>query len=247
MGSQTGRVHPRQGAYGTRIEEASALSARDRRELAELYLKYYTATDEERFLADLDEKDEVLIIDFDGRPVGFTTLRIYTHSWRGAPIRVVFSGDTVVEQAHWGQQALAHGWIGRMARLKARDGQPLFWFLIVKGHRTYRYLPAFFKRYHPHHGAQPDELKPLADALARERFGESYNPLSGVVSFDRPHGHLAAEYTEPTEQERARPEVRYFLQRNPGYRRGDELVCLAEISETNLRPYTLRAFTRAMP
>ena len=28
--------------------------------------------------------------------------------------------------------------------------QPLYWFLIVKGHRTYRYLSAFSVDFHPH-------------------------------------------------------------------------------------------------
>ena len=32
------------------------------------------------------------------------------------------------------------------------------------------------------------------------------------------------------------PHISFFARRNPGYHAGDELVCLCELSETNLTP-----------
>ena len=48
------------------------------------------------------------------------------------------------------------------------------------------------------------------------------------------------------ERERKRPDVAYFLQCNPGYASGDELVCLCELSTDNMRPLTRRLFVQGM-
>jgi hypothetical protein len=41
---------------------------------------------------------------------------------------------------------------------------------------------------------------------------------------------------------RENPWVRYFLQRNPGHVRGEELVCLTEMEASNLRRGARSAF-----
>ena len=61
---------------------------------------------------------------------------------------------------------------------------PLYWFLLVKGHRTFRYLPVFGKSFYPHWSVDRDDLRPLADALALEMFPDDYNPATGVVEFE---------------------------------------------------------------
>src|SRR5690606_30558377 len=97
-------------------------------------------------------------------------------------VRVLFSGDTVVERTDWGSPALAVEWL-RFAGTIARAGAtPLYWLLIVKGHRTYRFLPAFARRYVPHHelAESPDE-RALLSALACEKFGAHFDAATGVV------------------------------------------------------------------
>jgi hypothetical protein len=214
--------------------------------MAALYFAYYEGTDENQFLTDLDNKTEALLVYHAGSLVGFTTLQYYLPTWQGGPIRVVYSGDTIVDRAHWGQQALAYTWIAHMGEIMRQTPDlPMYWFLIVKGHRTYRYLPAFGKSFYPHWTIDRSDLKPLADALAREKFGDDYNPRTGVVEFSRSRGHLKQEIALPTPEECGKPAVRYFLQRNPDYRRGHELVCLCEISEQNMKPLTRRIFSQA--
>jgi hypothetical protein len=66
----------------------------------------------------------------------------------GAPIMALFSGDTIISHHHWGEQELAHAWCYFAGQIKRQCPElPLYWFLIVKGHRTYRYLPAFTRRF----------------------------------------------------------------------------------------------------
>jgi hypothetical protein len=42
-----------------------------------------------------------------------------------------------------------------------------------------------------------------------------------------------------------RQDVRFFLARNPGYLRGNELVCVCELAVDNLKPLAARFFRRS--
>lgn len=233
--------------YSTRFVPVSALDERLRQRMASLYLASYDATSEALFRHDLAGKHEVLLLSAGDELVGFTSLRYLEREWLGRPIHVVYSGDTVVAREHWGQQALAFAWIARMGELeRERPGVPLYWLLLVKGHRTFRYLPVFGKSFHPHWSIDRSDLKPLADALALELFPGDYDPARGVVEFARSRGQLKPELAEPTPAELEREGVRFFLEHNPGYRRGHELVCLCEVAEANMKPLTLRLFRKGV-
>jgi hypothetical protein len=231
--------------YQTQFKRVYEISATERDEIVGLYLSYYDGSDEERVLSDLATKTEVLLLYFEGALVGFTTLELYDFEWQGSLVQIIYSGDTVVHHAHWGQQALAFAWIGNLGKLKReRPDVPLYWFVIIKGHRTYKFLPAFGRSFYPHWSIDRSDLKPLADALATGKFGSAYSPDTGVVSFGESHGHLNPKFAYPSEEEKNKEAVRFFLEKNPGYIHGDELVCLCEISEGNMRPLTRRIFRR---
>src|SRR4051794_20691800 len=105
--------------YSTSFAAVSSLSDELRCEMARLYLANYDGSDESLFFHDLARKDEVLLVHAGEQLVGFTSVRLFEREWRSERIRVVYSGDTVVDRAHWGQQALAFDWISRMGALKA--------------------------------------------------------------------------------------------------------------------------------
>jgi hypothetical protein len=232
--------------YLTVIKRISELDAALLQQLVALYLNYYDSSSEEKVISDLKEKTEILLLFHEGQLVGFTSSLVYSRQWRGKNIRIVYSGDTVVDRQHWGQQALAFAWITRMGELKSQEPDcPLYWFVIVKGHRTFKYLPTFGKSFHPHWSEFRSDLKSLADVLAKEKFGDTYNEETGVVEFAESQGHLREEIAYPTEEEMTKESVRFFLKANPNYLRGHELVCLCELEEHNMKPLTKRIFRKA--
>jgi hypothetical protein len=233
--------------YSARFASVSSLEPDIRAQMARLYLASYDGSSHAIFFADLAAKDEVLLLYAADELIGFTTLRTFDYQWEGRTVRVVYSGDTIVERAHWGQQALAFAWISRMGAIKReRPDTPLFWMLLVKGHRTFRYLPVFGKSFYPHWSIDRSDLKPLTDALAKEMFASDYNPATGVVEFAESRGHLKPHLALPTAGELERDGVRFFLERNPGFQRGHELVCLCEVEEHNMKPLTLRLFGKGL-
>jgi len=225
--------------------ETSTLDAKQRAEMYALYARYYAAASREGFLADLADKDYVVLLHDQAAALkGFSTLSEYEREFDGRTLGVLFSGDTVVDAEHWGQQALAFAWLRLAGSIKAREPQrPLYWFLISKGHRTYRFLSAFAREFWPAFDRPtPPHIQGLMDTLARERFGEDFDAEAGVIRFAESRGHLREPFAAVSEAHRRLPEVAFFLERNPGYIHGDELVCLCELAPDKLRPLGRRVF-----
>ena len=241
--------------YRSVIVPVSSLDEQEIAEMARLYLDHYDGSSEAVFRRDLLEKTvahRVFAVREDGETLaGFSSFLHYRADWRGQTIQVAYSGDTIVHPQHWRQQNLAFGGIAYLGSLQRQAPEvPLYWFLLVKGHRTYKYMPVFCKRFFPDwaepENAAPD-LKALADHLAGERFGADYDPRSGVVRFPVSRGHLKPALAEVGGRELSKPDTRFFLERNPGYRLGHELVCLCELKAENLRPLAARIFQGKTP
>jgi hypothetical protein len=71
-------------------------------------------------------------------------------------------------------------------------------------------------------------------------FGDAYH--KGILHFVESRGHLRESWAAIPEKDLRHEEVRFFLERNPGYKHGDELVCLCELTEDNLKPLSQRIF-----
>ena len=210
-----------------------------------LFATYYDGADRTRFDRDFSTKDEVVTIWHAGALCGFTTLQWFRFSHDGRDIGILFSGDTVMERLHWGHQALASAWLRRVGYWSRRCPHgPLYWLLIVKGHRTYRYMPVFGIDFVPswRTGANTEALLTLRNALARHRFGDAFDERDGVVRFRDTNNRLKPAVAQPTHRERSRPDVAFFLERNPGYVNGDELVCLCPLTPENMRPFGRRIY-----
>lgn len=212
-----------------------------------LFARHYRDVTRPVFDADLAGKDVVILLRHDDAIAGFTTAGFSTFSHTGREYALVFSGDTIVDPAFWGEQELARAWLKQIGQFAARAGErPLYWFLIVKGHRTYRYLPTFARAYVPAPGTAYDpELFDLRNAIAADRFGSAFDPLTGIIRFPEPRGRLAPAIAEPLPRELHNPHVRFFLAANPGFRSGDELACLCALDPANMRPRARRWFADA--
>lgn len=226
------------------------LSAADAAELYALHAWLYARTSEARFRADLAEKDWIVLLrDADAAIRGFSTLLLLELAVEGEPLRAVFSGDTGIDPAYWGGQALVRTWATFMGELWARDpGRRLYWFLISKGFRTYLYLPYFFHEFYPRHDREtPPFEQALIARLGRLKYPEAFNPETGLVEPAEPDGHLAGDLAEVPPHRLDDPHVRFFLARNPGYVRGHELACVAEIGPTNMKGLARRRLVEGAP
>ena len=163
----------------------------------------------------------MILLEAAGRVHGFSTLQVYV----SRSVRVVFSGDTIVHRAAWGSSALARTWLEVVRQL-----QPEYWLLITSGFRTYRFLPVFWKEFWPRHDSPAAPA--LLCELARERFGQQYDPATGIVRVAAPQV-LRGELREIPVSRLTNRHVEFFARANPGHVRGDELVCLCPLTSAN--------------
>jgi len=233
----------------TSIIRQSRLSAVDRESMLELHTRYFSNVRRERFLADLAEKDWVIWLSHGGRIVGFSTQLILNLSHDGRDRHVLFSGDTIVDRAFWREHELAGAFGHLILRLMRDYGEDdLYWFLISKGYRTYRFLPVFFNRFWPSPTSRTGADRPaLLPVVARARYGAAYDEARGLIVAAEDSDCLRPDMCDVPPSRRRDAYVEFFLDRNPGFVRGDELACITELRRDNLNDHAWRVIERTMP
>lgn len=204
----------------------------------QLYADAYDHVDRETFHRDLAEKS-LVFLGTDARTggiVGFSTAAYYRHQCGGRTVGVYFSGDTIIQRPYWGQTALHRAVVMEMVRWRLRHPlTPLYWFLICSGYRTYLTLVRNFPTHWPHHErATPAWERGLIASLARARYPGAWRESEGVVSFGGAQPVLKTSVASITPDLLALPEIRFFVQANPGHARGDELAMIARLDAAAL-------------
>ena len=188
------------------------------------------------FEKDLFAKDYVGIMTHDGVIHGFTTYAVNPHNSGTDTYNILFSGDTIISPDYWGSQILLESWSRTVGTLLSKDpDKKWYWYLLSKGHRTYMYLPLFFADYYPSPFETKDEsFKVIADKCSTLFYGDQYIREKGVVKFVENLGALKKELIEATYKKKKSTFASFFLEKNPEFYKGDELVCVSEISRENM-------------
>ena len=234
-------------ALSSQIELADALRASDRQQMLVLMQTYYEGVSFRDFHRDLSEKHWVITLRTpSGEVCGFSTqviLQVPGH----CDSLALFSGDTIIAKSHRGRNDLAGLW-GRLAleQIDLFPDKKLYWFLISKGYKTYRYLSLFFHEYYPRLGVvTPPTVLTLNHALAEWKFGDRYDPMQRIVRATEFGCHLRAEVAPVLSHRLRDPSVSFFVESNPDHALGDELCCLAPLNRQNFTSVAYRVIAAA--
>ena len=213
-----------------------------------LMKKHYENMKKDKFLKDLYDKNDVFLLFENDELKGFSTIKKMEldvenekeSRERTANEKIIgfFSGDTIIEKGFsWGIE-FQKEWI-KYCLLESdknmRNGVKTYWFLISKGVKTYMYLPTYFKNFCPKVDYVESEMeKKIKDIYAEKIYGDRYKKEKGIVKNDGTNDFLRESVVVLSEKQLKNKNVQFFLEKNPDYKKGDELVCLAEISFENL-------------
>jgi hypothetical protein len=227
-----------------RLTDVGDITPRQHDEMFALMDQHYANVHRHLFEKDLAGKQWVILIHdpADGRLCGFSTQTVLDGEVNGQPVKALFSGDTIIDREHWGDQALSHVW-GRFALslIDGHAGAELYWFLISKGYKTYRFLPIFFHEFYPRYDRPtPPRARAVLNALARSLYPWDYDAALGIIRATPLQYRLRTGLADVTAQRLRDPHVRFFDTRNPGHVRGDELCCLAPLTRENFTPAAYR-------
>ncbi|HWU44368.1 MAG TPA: hypothetical protein VN132_13045 [Bdellovibrio sp.] len=196
--------------------------------------QYYAKMTEETFRRDLSEKQKViLLLGEDGLIKGFSTILQISMISRGRSFIAIFSGDTVLQQEYWGNGALATAFGRYLTEVKLKNPfTRVYWFLISKGYKTYLLMTNNFPVHYPRHErATPNRYQNIMDVFYKMRFGEKYNPAQGLIHFENSKAsYLKWQVAEIDESLRLNQRISFFEQRNPQWKEGVELACIAKVT-----------------
>lgn len=234
-------------ALSSQIELAVSLSTSDRQQMLVLMQTYYEGVFPEDFHRDLSEKQWVITLRTpSGEVCGFST-QVILHVPGEPDSLALFSGDTIIAESHRGRNDLAGLW-GRLAleQIDLFVDKKLYWFLISKGYKTYRYLSLFFHEYYPRPKVvTPPAVLTLMHALSNWRFGDRYDSAQRIVRAKEHGCHLRAEVAPVLSHRLRDPSVSFFVESNPGHALGDELCCLAPLTRQNFTSVAYRIIAAA--
>jgi hypothetical protein len=220
-----------------------AISADLRNDFRALMDAYYKNIRLDEFERDLLEKNWVLILrTMNGKAVGFSTIRLEEQATLEQRVRIIFSGDTIIDRPYWGSPELSIAWGKHIVSVLQMEPEiPLYWILTTKGYKTYRFLPVFFKEYHPRPEGtiSPFDATVLRDYALR-RFPLSFDPESGILRADPQSQLLRPGVADIDSSNRGRTDIAYFERMNPGHLHGDELVCIARFCKENIKSSMLK-------
>lgn len=225
------------------ITSVQSLSPIQISEMYGLMRKYYDNVQEANFQRDLSEKKDIILLRNGSEEIkGFSTLMCLEKTINQEPVTALFSGDTIIDKEYWGESELPKWW-GRYA-FSLIDEMPdrnLYWFLMSKGYKTYKFLPVFFNEFYPKYDQEfPEKEKRILNTLASTKFPDTYNPDTGVVSFSGNRDHLREGVADIDERRMKDLHIRYFVEKNPGWMLGDELCCLMPLRKDNFNRMALR-------
>jgi hypothetical protein len=220
-----------------RLVAISDLTEAQRSAMLGLLSTHFHGATRDSFEHDLGDKNFCLLIESDTCLLGFSTMHVYETTVDGEMLTVVYSGDTIVDPSAWASAALPRSWITAVYAVRSHFPRGrLVWLLLTSGFRTYRLLPTFWRAFYPRFDAStPQDWQERLTTLAAARFGQRYDPTSGIVRLAHPLP-LRPHLVDVPANRLADPHVRFFLERNPGHAHGDELVSIADLSPENLTP-----------
>lgn len=216
----------------------------EQRAMFELLARYYDGVSYEQFKRDLTEKQFVIrLFSHSGQMVGFSTIQLIHSSHLGRPIVTLFSGDTVIDKACWGQKTLQQAFVRFIIQLKLKKPwRRVYWFLITKGYKTYLLIRKNFQCHPNYQGPIPKEKQSILASVARLKYPEEFDEKRGVIAFEKCQGKVKEEFEDIGMEEQKNPDIAYFLEANPNYKDGEELCCLAEIRMRDLSYVSLKYF-----
>jgi len=225
------------------ILEIKELCNEDIAVMYKLMDEFYDNMTLEYFIKDLKEKDYCIILRDNLKIIqGFSTQKIIEVDVDDKKVHGVFSGDTIIHSDYWGSFEL-HKAFAKFFFDYGEKYDEFYWFLISKGYKTYKMLPAFFKKSYPSYKEQaPKYIQDIMNAFGNASYPEEFDEESGVIKYKHVKDKLKEGVADIDDKKLRDKHIKYFVEINPTYIDGNDLVCLAKMEKDNLRPTAKRLF-----
>ncbi|MCO6487779.1 MAG: hypothetical protein J5I98_05135 [Phaeodactylibacter sp.] len=224
---------------------ANDLSDAVKEEMWAVYRNYYHYT-RDSFMARIAGNNYYSFYTLNGKIIGFTGLRISRAVIDSKKHLFIYFGQTVIDKAHRGKSLIpvTGARLYLMFWREILSSRTFFWAdaLTYKAYLVFaKSLEEFYPTYQQ---KNPQHIQKVIDYIGQEHYGKDYNFGLGTVSKDQvlvndPCASIPLKY-------RKDPDIRFYVQANPGYTRGQGLITLAPLSGTNFMKLARRLMMKAV-
>lgn len=236
-----------QGALDIATVPVARLSSPEWDEVWALAQEFMDTT-REVFEGSLRSKDAcVLIRDRVTRALlGIGGIAVHEARHEGRAQRLIFVGNTFFRDGLRGQSLIQR--LGFETFLRTRLKHPLddIWLCFdTYSYKSYLMLPRNFVTFWPRRDQPtPSWVQELLESFARVHYGGAWDPERGIVRGD-PRRRLREGVASVDEALLTDPDIRFFVEKNPGYARGDQLPVLVPLNASNWMAVAGNAVRRA--
>ena len=228
----------------TRFYTMKNVSVTQLLEMYTLFIQYYNNADLDTFTQDMGKKTGVFILEDKSRKciVGFSTWVEVDLIQGGEKALGIFSGDTVVDKAYWGNKELQKCFAKKLFATKLKKpNRQIFWLLISKGYKTYLLLTNNFDQFYPNHQIHNEKLEAIVDDYCNQLYPSAYCQQSRLLDFGQEYQNLKEGVAGITpEMKEENPDIRHFEELNPTWSNGTELPCVGEVTISALLDFMKR-------
>lgn len=226
------------------IMKINDLAEYDIEVMFDLMSEYYANLKKNNFFSDLEDKEDIIILkDNEGVIKGFSSIIVQGMDIKGEKVKLLFSGDTIIHSTYWGDTDIRRTWLEYAYKQMDSFDEKFYWLLFSKGYKTYKYLPVFFTDFYPRFDKQTPEFEQkIIDAYGYKYYKDTYNSEKGVIEMNQKKDYLKDWVAEIPESKLKNKNIEFFVQKNPDYRLGNELICLTQISADNFTKAGMKVY-----
>ncbi len=166
---------------------------------------------------------------------GISTYDVVHERFDGRPAVMIFSGNTWVHPDWRGKNLTT--WFGLITFFRVRFRYlftPIYLFFGSSNYKSYLFLARNLRTYWPRRDRPtPDWESGYIQHLARRVYDAEIDPETLVWQSGAGRAFKQAD-TEAGKRAETDPDVRFYVETNPGYVQGERLMCLAPMSLTNI-------------
>lgn len=221
-----------------RLEKVAECSTAILESCYNLLKNHFDGVSYESFLSDLEEKEYIACLSVSSsipdQPVmigGFSTMMTKEIIIDGVIQKIVFSGDTIVDHEHRRSFGLGKC-LGTYFLLKLKEGSENLWYVLLsKGCGTYKAMGFMFNEFTP----SPSSRNEAEVSIATQFLTEKYHGREIRNQTVLKAGGDAQRLKETSSDLNTNSDTldQFFLDINPWYASGDELICIARVHLDN--------------
>jgi hypothetical protein len=198
----------------------------------QLFAKIYAGYDYEVFVRELLEKDVVALLKDHDSIQGFSTVAKTEINSAGKSVNAFYAGESVIAPDCRGAKELEAALLKYLWKEKAkRPFRRAYLFMVAKGYKSYLRLSNNFAVHFPRHEQTiPPHFATLMDEFYGKKFGAAFEARTKLIRKSDAICRSSEDLREIDPWLMQIPQVAFFQTRNPAWRDGVELACVAEVS-----------------